>query len=97
MTIAEQKTASYSFVSPLTMGAILAGASEDQRDLLKHFGTSIGIAYQLRDDIIGIFGNEEVTGKSSEGDIKEGKRTLLIDEFYKRATEEQSRPLSQSL
>ncbi|MEO6110012.1 MAG: polyprenyl synthetase family protein [Candidatus Saccharimonadales bacterium] len=89
LTIAEQKTASYSFVGPLTMGATLAGADEVQIGLLKHFGTSIGIAYQLRDDIIGIFGNQVVTGKSNEGDIREGKRTLLIDEFYKRANDDQ--------
>ncbi len=89
LTIAEQKTASYSFVGPLTMGATLAGASEEQIGLLKHFGTSVGIAFQLRDDILGIFGSQDVTGKSTEGDIREGKRTLLIDEFYKRASAEQ--------
>ncbi|MDB5162311.1 MAG: crtE [Candidatus Saccharibacteria bacterium] len=89
LTILEQKTASYSFVGPLTMGATLAGASDEQIGLLKHFGTSIGIAYQLRDDILGIFGNQEITGKSTEGDLREKKRTLLIDEFYKRASDEQ--------
>ena len=89
LTIASQKTASYSFVSPLTMGATLADASSEQLAVLKHVGNAVGIAYQLRDDIMGVFGDETVTGKSSQGDICEGKRTLLIDEFYKRSTKSQ--------
>jgi geranylgeranyl pyrophosphate synthase len=89
LTIAEQKTASYSFVGPLTMGAVLGGASDEQIGILKHLGTSVGIAYQLRDDLIGVFGDSTVTGKSTDGDIREGKRTLLIEEFLKRADDEQ--------
>jgi len=91
LTIAAQKTASYSFIGPLTVGATLAGASTEQIAILTHIGNTIGIAYQLRDDIIGVFGNEAITGKSSEGDICEGKRTLLIDEFYKRASDDQKK------
>jgi geranylgeranyl diphosphate synthase type I len=67
------------------IGAVLGGASESQQSLIQLIGTSTGIAYQLRDDLIGVFGNESDTGKSSDGDIREGKRTLLIDEFYKLA------------
>lgn len=87
ITIAEQKTASYSFIGPLMIGAVLGGASEQQQILIRQIGTAVGIAYQLRDDLMGVFGDEEVTGKSADGDIREGKRTLLIDEFYKRASE----------
>jgi len=89
LTIAAQKTASYSFVGPLVMGATLAHAPEEQIALLRDLGNTVGIAFQLRDDIIGIFGDEAVTGKSTTGDICEGKQTLLIDEFYKRASPEQ--------
>lgn len=86
LVIAEQKTASYSFVTPFLMGATLAGAPQAQRELLQTLGQQVGIAYQLRDDVIGVFGDEALTGKSTEGDIREGKRTVLIDEFYRRAS-----------
>ena len=86
LIIAEQKTASYSFVSPFLMGATLADASNEQKEILKKLGTQLGIAYQIRDDIMGIFGNETITGKSAEGDLREGKRTLLIEEFYRIAS-----------
>jgi len=89
LVIAEQKTASYSFVSPFLMGATLAEATPAQLEILQRFGEQLGIAYQLRDDIIGVFGDEELTGKSTDSDIKEGKRTLLIEEFYKLSSEAQ--------
>jgi len=89
LLIAQKKTASYSFVSPLIMGATLAGASHEQRDILKTIGEELGVAFQLRDDIIGIFGDSSVTGKSTEGDIREGKRTLLIEEFMRLASSSQ--------
>jgi len=89
LVIAEQKTASYSFVTPFLMGATLAEAPQEQRDILQNLGHQLGIAYQLRDDIIGVFGKESLTGKSSEGDVREGKFTLMIDEFYRRASDEQ--------
>jgi geranylgeranyl diphosphate synthase type I len=91
LTIAEQKTASYSFVSPFLMGATLAHAPKKSQDILQKLGEALGIAYQLRDDILGIFGDEAKTGKSVAGDIKEGKRTLLIEEFYRRGSEEDQR------
>ncbi len=89
LTIAEQKTASYSFVGPFLMGATLAEAPDQQKQLLNQLGTQLGVAYQIRDDLMGVFGDESLTGKSTEGDIREGKRTLLIEEFYRIATEEE--------
>lgn len=89
LTVAEQKTASYSFVTPLLIGAILAGAPEAQHEYLKKLGTLVGIGFQLRDDIVGVFGDEVVTGKSSDGDIREAKQTLLTREFFARASSEQ--------
>jgi len=91
LTIAMQKTASYSFISPLIMGASLAGADEEQIAMLTEIGNTVGVAFQLRDDIIGVFGDEAVTGKSADNDLREGKRTLLINEFYMRASDDQQR------
>lgn len=80
-TIARFKTASYSFISPLTMGATLANASTEQVALLHRFGEMIGIGYQLKDDLLGVFGDEDETGKSTSSDIREGKNTVLIEQF----------------
>lgn len=80
-TIATFKTASYSFTSPLTMGATLAGASEAELYLLTQLSEKLGVGYQLRDDILGVFGDESKTGKSNSNDIVEGKRTFLIEQF----------------
>jgi geranylgeranyl diphosphate synthase type II len=90
IVIAQEKTASYTFVTPFLTGATLAGASTKQLEQLRTLGEDLGIAYQLRDDVIGVFGDESVTGKSSDGDLKEGKRTMLIDEFHRLATPSQA-------
>lgn len=78
ITIARLKTARYSLAGPLVIGAMLAGATKKQMQYLFDFGEHLGIAYQLRDDILGVFGDEEVIGKSSTSDITEGKQTLLF-------------------
>jgi geranylgeranyl diphosphate synthase type II len=72
------KTAVYSFECPLQAGAILAGASEEVVGTLADFGREIGIAYQLVDDLLGVFGLEAETGKTTIGDLREGKRTVLV-------------------
>ncbi len=87
--IAQYKTASYSFVSPLTMGAVLAGAPERELTTLTELALHLGIGYQLRDDLLGMFGDEALTGKSTTTDIKEGKRTYLIEQFETLATDPQ--------
>jgi len=92
-TIAKYKTASYSFVGPLTTGAMLAQAPENDINILKELSVVIGIGYQLRDDLIGVFGNPTTTGKSNASDIREGKRTYLIEKFEQLATPEQSEGL----
>lgn len=84
LQIARYKTASYSFIFPLQTGAILAGATDAQLSALTSFGTSLGIAYQLVDDLLGVFGDEYKTGKSSSGDIREGKRTFLVEQCLER-------------
>lgn len=72
------KSAKYSIEAPLLIGASLAGATIGQLDGLREFGLPLGIAYQLRDDLLGVFGDAEITGKPSGDDLREGKRTVLI-------------------
>ena len=72
------KSAKYSVQAPLVIGAALAGATDDQLDTLRAFGLPLGIAYQLRADLLGVFGDAAVTGKPSGDDLREGKRTVLI-------------------
>ena len=78
LTMERLKTAVYSFECPLQAGAILAGASEDVVQTLADFGREIGVAYQIVDDLLGVFGLESETGKTTIGDLREGKRTVLI-------------------
>lgn len=75
----EGKTASYSFEGPLHLGAVLAGI--DDKEILKDYtkyAMSVGKAFQIRDDIIGIFGEEKKIGKPIGSDVSEGKQTLLV-------------------
>lgn len=71
------KTAKYTIEGPLLMGAML---SPDHNDLkpLSYYGNLLGTAFQLHDDILGLFGDEQETGKSIKSDVNEGKKTLLI-------------------
>jgi geranylgeranyl diphosphate synthase type II len=78
VTTLEHKTAIYSFEAPLQAGAALAGAPEDAIDALGRFGRLIGIAFQLTDDLLGVFGDAAATGKSTLADLREGKQTALI-------------------
>jgi geranylgeranyl diphosphate synthase type I len=72
------KSAKYSVEAPLAIGGALAGASEAQLAALRSFGLPLGVAYQLRDDVLGVFGDPAVTGKPAGDDLREGKRTVLI-------------------
>lgn len=87
--IARYKTASYSFIGPITMGATLANAPEVEVARLTTFAEHLGIGYQLRDDVLGMFGNADDLGKSTTSDLTEGKRTLLIEHFEQLATDAQ--------
>jgi geranylgeranyl diphosphate synthase type II len=78
LTMERLKTAVYTFECPLQAGAILAGASDEVVATLGDFGRDIGIAYQIVDDLLGVFGLEAETGKTTLGDLREGKRTVLI-------------------
>jgi len=74
----EQKTAVYSFEAPLQAGAVLSGATDAAIDVLGRFGRLVGVAFQLTDDILGVFGDPARTGKSVVADLREGKQTALI-------------------
>lgn len=91
LTISEFKTASYSFVGPLLIGASLAKASGEEQTKLRYFAKALGIAYQLKDDLLGTFGDQEKTGKTNVGDIREAKQTYLITEFYRLASNKDKR------
>jgi geranylgeranyl pyrophosphate synthase len=79
----------YSFVGPLVTGAGLAKANPEELKHLKDFGICAGIAFQLTDDVLGIFGDEAVTGKSVMSDLQENKRTYLMQQTFARANDEQ--------
>lgn len=85
LVIMKYKTARYSVSSPLQLGAILAGGDKELIRELGVFGENLGIAFQIHDDILGVFGEEEELGKSNKSDIEEGKNTLLIVQALKKA------------
>lgn len=76
----ELKTASYTVSGPLLMGAEIAGARPALTNVLASYAKPAGIAFQLRDDLVGVFGSSKVTGKPQGGDLKEGKNTSLVRE-----------------
>src|SRR5690606_1307811 len=78
LRIASLKSARYSVVRPLVIGATLAGADDEQLGTLHRFGHPLGLAFQLRDDVLGVFGDSDRTGKPAGDDLREGKRTLLV-------------------
>jgi geranylgeranyl pyrophosphate synthase len=81
------------FEKSLLMGGALAGATESQLNALSEFGIKVGQAFQIQDDILGSFGDEDITGKSVDGDIREGKRTMLLLETMHRADANQLKRL----
>ncbi len=83
------KTATYTFQIPCLVGSILAGKFDSLGEILAGYAESAGIAFQIRDDILGLFGEEEVTGKSNIGDIQEGKKTILVWKALQEANENQ--------
>jgi geranylgeranyl diphosphate synthase, type I len=86
--VASRKTASYTTVGPLVAGAALSGAGEEDLSELAELARPLGVAFQLRDDLLGIFGLPEVTGKPVGTDLRLGKRTYVIQEALRRASEE---------
>ena len=82
----EYKTAKYTVEGPLALGALLAGASDEFIAALSGYAIPVGIAFQIRDDILGTFGSESKLGKPVGSDLAEGKRTLLVS-FAEKASD----------
>lgn len=78
LMVARYKSAKYTVERPLQIGAALAGGGEALLDQLSAIALPLGVAFQLRDDVLGVFGDPEVTGKPAGDDLREGKRTVLV-------------------
>ncbi len=91
------KTAYYTILNPLHMGMVLAGADCHSTDAITDYAVAVGKAFQITDDIIGIFGSKEVAGKSPKDDLREGKQTLLTVHALKHASGKDRKFLLQTL
>ena len=91
------KTATYTIEGPLHMGAIAAGASDEQLKTLTNYAIPLGQAFQIKDDILGMFGSEVKLGKPADSDIKEGKKTLLILKAIENSDKEQKEFIKNNL
>lgn len=87
--IYEYKTAWYTLAGPIMLGAICGGAGEELVALLKNIAIPLGIAFQIRDDLLGIYSSDKMLGKTVLSDIREEKQTLLLGVACKNANEEQ--------
>ena len=81
----EWKTAYYSVLNPLCVGMVLAGAGCEDTDAIRDYALHTGMAFQISDDIMGVFGTQEQMGKSPMDDIREGKQTLLVAHALEKA------------
>jgi len=91
------KSAKYTIESPLLIGAALAGASEQEQKILSDYALPLGQAFQLQDDILGLFGDEEKLGKPADSDLAEGKKTLLMIKALKNAKHSEKRIINEYL
>jgi geranylgeranyl diphosphate synthase, type I len=78
LTVARYKSAGYTVQRPLQLGVAIAGAGPEVAEACTAIGLPLGEAFQLRDDVLGVFGDPTVTGKSVDDDLREGKQTLLV-------------------
>ncbi|MFN8183478.1 MAG: polyprenyl synthetase family protein [Candidatus Nanopelagicales bacterium] len=85
LVVARYKSAKYTVERPLHIGAAAAGAGASHLQALSDFGIPVGEAFQLRDDMLGVFGDPQETGKPAGDDLREGKRTALIALTWSRA------------
>ena len=95
MTVNTYKTASYTVTRPLQLGVAAAADRPDVQAIFHEVGTDLGVAFQLRDDVLGVFGDPAVTGKPSGDDLRSGKRTVLLAEAVELA--DKSDPLAAEL
>jgi geranylgeranyl diphosphate synthase, type I len=95
--VARFKSAKYTVERPLLLGAAIAGAPDEVTRAYEAFGLPLGEAFQLRDDVLGVFGDPAVTGKPTGDDLREGKRTYLVAAAFEAADEESARELREGL
>jgi geranylgeranyl diphosphate synthase type I len=86
LRVARYKSAKYTIERPLHLGAALAGGDEDLGAAYTAYGVPLGEAFQLRDDVLGVFGDPSQTGKPAGDDLREGKSTVLVASALERAT-----------
>lgn len=90
-------SASYTLQGPLNLGLILAQKQTEFGQDLTTFGYHVGMGFQIQDDILGVFGDTQTTGKPAGNDIKEGKKTLLVLNAYQKCSNEQKSFLEKNL
>ena len=95
--IAVLKSGGYTVEAPLQIGAILGAASADLLGVLGRYGVALGEAFQLRDDVLGVFGDPDITGKDRDSDLLEGKRTVLLAKAVAAAGGEDRRFLEERI
>lgn len=91
------KSGSYTVRGPLKLGAILGNATSEQLEVLEGISRPVGIAFQLRDDLLSAFGQGEKLGKPVGNDLRAGKRTLLVTEAIRLMSAEQKRDFERVL
>jgi geranylgeranyl diphosphate synthase, type II len=84
--MAFKKTCWYTFITPMLLGAIISGAQQSQLDLLRKYGTYVGLAFQIQDDILNLVADEARYGKEIGGDLWEGKHTIMLLHMLGSAT-----------
>jgi geranylgeranyl diphosphate synthase type I len=89
LRVARYKAAKYTVERPLHLGAAIAGGAGELFDGLSAYGLPLGEAFQLRDDLLGVFGDPSLTGKPAGDDLREGKRTVLVAYATEHADEAQ--------
>jgi geranylgeranyl diphosphate synthase type I len=96
-TVARYKSAKYTVERPLLFGAAIADATPGIRATYSEFGLPVGEAFQLRDDILGVFGDPSRTGKPAGDDLREGKRTYLVAAAFEAADKATAERLERGL
>jgi geranylgeranyl diphosphate synthase type I len=90
LRVVQYKSAKYTIERPLHIGAALAGANHELTAAYTAYGLPLGEAFQMRDDVLGVFGDPTETGKPAGDDLREGKRTVLIATALDRASDAQA-------
>jgi geranylgeranyl diphosphate synthase type I len=97
LRVATYKAAKYTVERPLHLGAAIAGGGRELYDGLSAYGLPLGEAFQLRDDLLGLFGDPQLTGKPAGDDLREGKRTVLVAYATEHADDRQRAVLSERI